>query len=139
MSDYELHIGKLKIVDLSEFDNDIERFFESECRKMLTDKTEDEIQKLYQEHYECCKGETPWKNLFIDAWYDYNDEWCKYYVVNGIIYETIEDKKEESSDLYVLTDNGDGTFDYIMEFYNGGTCLYECVEDELKKLNINKN
>ena len=31
-------------------------------------------------------------------------------------------------------DNGDGTYDYFMEFYNGGCCLSECLEYELEKL-----
>lgn len=141
MSTYEKHIGKLKIVDLSEFDNNIENFFESECRKMFFDKSEDEIQELYQDvtQFEYRDNEGPWKNLFIDLWYDYHDEWCKYYVVNGVVYEVIEDNELKNNDICILTDNGDGTFDYIMEFYNGDACLYDCIEYELEKLNINKS
>ena len=54
-------------------------------------------------------------------------------VVKGNVYETIEDK-EVDNDASFLKDNGDGTFDYFMEFYNGGTCLAECIEYELEKL-----
>ena len=35
---------------------------------------------------------------------------------------------------YIGVDNGDGTYDYFMEFYNGGCCLGECIEYELEKL-----
>ena len=56
----------------------------------------------------------------------------KFYAVNGNIYETIEDR--EVDDLCFLKDNGDGTFDYVIEFYNEGTWLGECIEYELKKL-----
>lgn len=57
----------------------------------------------------------------------------KFYIVKGNIYETIEDK-EVDDDMSFLKDNGDGTYDYFIEFYNGGTCLSECIEDELEKL-----
>ena len=57
----------------------------------------------------------------------------KFYIVKGNIYETIEDK-EVDDDASFLKDNGDGTYDYFMEFYNGGTCLGECIEYELEKL-----
>ena len=139
MSNYEKHIGKLKIVDLSEFDNDIERFFESECRKMFVDKTENEIQKMYQDsvNYKYRRNRGPWEYLFFDTCYNF-DMYNKFYVVNGNIYETIEDK-EIDDDASFLKDNGDGTYDYFMEFYNGGTCLSECIEYELENLNTNKN
>ena len=68
---------------------------------------------------------------FFDTSIDFDTE-NKFYTVNGNIYETIEDS--EPDDLCFLKDNGDGTFDYTVEFYNGGTCLEECIEHELKKL-----
>ena len=33
-----------------------------------------------------------------------------------------------------VSKNEDGTFDFIAQFYNGGTCLEECLEDELESL-----
>lgn len=56
----------------------------------------------------------------------------KFYVVNGNVYETIED--EEVDELTFFRDNGDGTYDYAIEFYNGGASLGECIEYELKNL-----
>jgi hypothetical protein len=56
----------------------------------------------------------------------------KFYVVNGNIYETIEHKEVDEASFF--KDNGDGTYDYFMEFYNGGCCLGECLEYELEKL-----
>jgi hypothetical protein len=139
MSDYEKHIGKLKIVDLSEFNNDIEKFFESECRKMFVDKTEDKIQKMYQNavNYTYRRSKGPWQYLFEGMWYDYHDEEHKYYAVNGVVYELIEDKEVDG--LCYLKHSGDGTFNYVTEFYNGDTCLYECIEHMLENLNITKN
>ena len=134
MSDYEKHIGKLKKVDLSEYDNSTEKFFEEQYRKLFTDLTEEEINEAYQyaENYKYRRNRGPWEYLFFDNCYDF-DMSDKFYVVKGNIYETIEDK-EVDDDASFLKDNGDGTYDYFMEFYNGGTCLSECIEYELEKL-----
>ena len=136
MSDYEFHKGKLKKVDLSEYDNSTEKFFEEQYRKLFADLTEEEIKEAYSlsENFvnKYCRNRGPWEHLFFDNCYDFdmND---KFYVVKGNIYETIEDK-EVDDDASFLKDNGDGTYDYFMEFYNGGTCLSECILDELEKL-----
>ena len=133
MSDYEKHIGKLKKVDLSEYDNSIEKFFEEQYRKLFTDLTEEEINEAYHcaEIYKYRRNRGPWEYLFFDNCYDF-DMSDKFYVVKGNIYETIEDK--EVDDASFFKDNGDGTYDYFMEFYNGGCCLGECIECELEKL-----
>lgn len=136
MSEYEQHIGKLKRVDLSKYDNDIEKFFEEQYRKTFTDLTEQEIQDAYQYavNFKARGNSGPWEFLFQDNCDDY-DIGYKYYVVNGIVYETIEEEElNPCDDLSILKDNGDGTYDYFMTFYNGGTCLSECIENELEKL-----
>lgn len=46
------------------------------------------------------------------------------------LWEVIEDKEEEDSeDISILIPNSDGTYSYIMQFHNGGTCLKEMVGD----------
>ena len=134
MSDYEKHIGKLKKVDLSEYDNSTENFFEEQYRKLFTDLGEEEIKDAYSWSENCAyrRNRGTWEYLFFDNCYDFDME-GKFYVVKGNIYETIEDKEVED-DASFLKDNGDGTYDYFMEFYNGGTCLSECLEYELEKL-----
>lgn len=133
MSDYEKHIGKLKKVDLSEYGNSTERFFEEQYRKLFTDLEEFEIQSAYTlaEDYTYRRNRGPWEYLFFDNCYSFDME-DKFYVVNGNIYETIEDKEVDEASFF--KDNGDGTYDYFMEFYNGGCCLGECLEYELEKL-----
>lgn len=138
MSDYEKHIGKLKKVDLSEYNNSTEKFFEEQY-KSFTNLTEEEIKDAYHyaENYKYRINRGPWEYLFFNNCYSFDME-DKFYAVNGIVYETIEDK-EVDDDMSFLKDNGDGTYDYFMEFYNGGTCLAECIECELENLNITKN
>lgn len=135
MSEMEIHVGKLKRVDLSNYDNNIEKFFEEQYRATFA-LTEQEIQDAYQfainSNFRGNSG--PWEYLFQDT---YDDEFMedKYYVVNGVIYEVIEeDELDPYDDFSMLKDNGDGTYDYFMTFYNGDTWLRECIEDELEKL-----
>ena len=134
MSDYEKHIGKLKKIDLSEYDGSTEKFFEEQYRKLFTKNLgEEKIKDLYSwsENTVCRRDRGIWEYLFFDTCYDFDME-NKFYVVNGAVYENIEDR--EPDDLCFLKDNGDGTFDYAIEFYNGVFCLGECIEHELKKL-----
>ena len=134
MSDYEKHIGKLKKVDLSKYDNNTEKFFEEQYRKLFTKNLgEEKIKDLYSwsENTVCRRDRGIWEYLFFDTCYDFDME-NKFYVVNGAVYENIEDR--EVDDLCFLKDNGDGTFNYTIEFYNGSTWLGECIEHELKKL-----
>lgn len=134
MSDYEKHIGKLKKVDLSKYDNSTEKFFEEQYRKLFTDLSEEEIKEAYRyaENYKYRRNRGPWEYLFFDTCYSFDME-DKFYVVKGNVYETIVDK-EIDGDVSFLKDNGNGTYDYFMEFDNGGACLSECLEYELEKL-----
>lgn len=134
MSDYEKHIGKLKKVDLSRYNNSTEKFFEEQYRKLRTNLSEEEIKGEYQSAENCAyrRNKGIWEYLFFESSYDF-DMGDKFYTVKGNIYETIEHQKVEDNMLF-LKDNGDGTYDYVMEFYNGGTYLGECIENELEKL-----
>ena len=49
MSGYEKHIGKLKKVDLSKYDNSTEKFFEEYYRKLVTDLSEEKIKDEYSQ------------------------------------------------------------------------------------------
>ena len=133
MSDYEKHIGKLKKVDLSNYNNNTEKFFEEQYRKLFTNFSEKKIKDLYSwsKNYEYRKNRGIWEYLFFDTCLGFGIK-DKFFVAKGNIYETIEDK--EVGDSSFLKDNGDGTYDYFMEFYNGGVCLRDCIEYELEKL-----
>lgn len=134
MSTYEKHIGKLKKVDLSEYDNSTEKFFEEQYRKLFTDLNEETFKAAYSWSENCAyrRNRGPWEYLFFESCYDFDMD-DKFYVVKGNIYETIE-HQELDDDASFLKDNGNGIYDYFMEFYNGGTHLRECIENALKKL-----
>ena len=64
-----------------------------------------------------------------------DDTWPIFGIVkkDGELYEIIEDKdfSDDGDFISHITDNGDGTYTYLMSFYNGGTCLSEMLEDAL--------
>lgn len=77
------------------------------------------------------------KNVGIEEKAFYNATWVeevndslsdKYFIYNGEIYEFFEHLKvhDEWQEIK-LTKSKDGTFQYFGSFYNGGTCLEECL------------
>jgi len=47
----------------------------------------------------------------------------------------IEHTEENDGDFAHFVKNPDDTITYACQFYNGGTCLSEVVENEINKLN----
>ena len=57
-----------------------------------------------------------------------------YKILNGELYRCNDTKYEDSSYLVNIRSNGDGTYEYVAQFYNGGTWLDEVLEEGLNKL-----
>lgn len=114
MSQTELHIGKLRKVELEQ-NQSLEDFYKEKLKNIgIT---------------ELRKYDNDWEDAFRDEFYE------KYFVINNVIWEIFDhEEKDDSDDIYELKPNEDGTLSFIMKFYNGGTCLSECIEEELKKL-----
>jgi hypothetical protein len=118
MSQTETHIGKLRKVDFQ--GKTREEWCEIKCR---------EIGKN-----EIASYNDNWTEELRDLGYE------KYFFVNDDIWEAFDHiSKDDSDDIYEITPNSDGTLSFVMQFYNGGTCLTECIEEELEKLNKNEN
>jgi hypothetical protein len=114
MSQTELHIGKLRKIELKE-NHSLEDFYKEKLKEIRITEL-----KSYN---------NDWEDEFKDKFYN------KYFIVNDIIWEIFEhEEKDDSDDIYELKPNADGTLSFIMKFYNGGTCLSECIEEELEKL-----
>jgi len=112
MSYTETHIGKLQKVDLA--GKTIEEWAKEECIKQ-------DIKEL---------------SSYNDTWIEElrDRDYRKYFLVDGEIWEAIEHQELEDDDIYQLTPNSDGTISFTMRFYNGGTCLSECIEEGLEQL-----
>lgn len=109
MSRTELHVGTLRKVEYSN------ATLEELCKSLC--------EELGIEPYE---GYNWYQTLTTECW--------DYIAHNGELYR-VEDKELEEGTVDVLTKNEDGTFSYIQEFWNGGTCLFERLENSLQNLN----
>lgn len=129
MSDYEYHKGKIRKVNLEEFDNSTEKYFEACYRFDHKDLTEEEIQERYQMITQNKWREyDPWEELWRD------DDNHKHQVlnVNGDLYEAFDEELDEECNC-LLFKHKNGEYEYYCSFYNGGTHLIEVLENKLKK------
>jgi hypothetical protein len=119
MSRVETHVGKLRKVDTGNLT--VKEWCINE-RKAWLEKNP---------RFGPWAGDEYWK----DDFYDVDKNWKKYLFYGDELYETFDHIEADEADIDIMTDNGDGTFSFVMQFYNGGTCLQECLEDGLKRLN----
>lgn len=128
MSDYEYHKGTLKKVDLSEYDNDREKYFEARCRYEFSGLSEDELQATYKDF-----NESKYKRR--GGWEDYwraESDLRDIISVGDDIYE-VADIELDNDTQCIITEVGENEYQYYTSFYNGGTCLEEMLEDELEE------
>lgn len=128
MSDYEYHKGTLKKVNLSEYDNDREKYFEARCRYEFSGLTEDELQATYKDF-----NESKYKRR--GGWEDYwraESDIRDVITVGDDIYE-VADIELDNDTQCIITEVGENEYQYYTSFYNGGTCLEEMLEDGLEE------
>lgn len=123
MSDYEYHRGKVKMVDLSEYDNDTEKYFETRYRYEFPGLTEEEIQKAYQTSVEYkYRRHKPWEQL----WRDNTDCYCAVIRIEDELWEVDDIELDDFEDVF--NKQSDTEYEYITSFYNGGCGLEEALE-----------
>lgn len=142
MSWQEYHKGVIKKVDLSEYDNDTEKYFEARYRYEFAANdarpngmTEEEIQEAYEREcrFNMYSDRGPWRRL----WFDNTDDYEQLIEVDGEIWE-VADVELEADDT-VMHKVSDTEYTYYASFYNGGCCLSEVLEDGLKRQKRNEN
>lgn len=113
MSDYERVSGKLRRVDLTEYNSSLGEW----ARSYLSlnnelDKAED-----------CCKE---WNECLL---YYVKENNNKFMFIHGYPYEIISKVDHKyPTEFSEVKENGDGTFDFNCLWYNGGASLEEVVE-----------
>ncbi len=125
MSDYETIKGKIRKIDLQGLSVE-------ECAKRIVEE-----KGLASE-----VGQGPYfyeTNLEFLKWYDDWEE-GQYISIDDELY-LIYDKSDlgSSSDFINMTPIADDTYEFLTSFYNGGTCLSEMIEDEIKRLKRKKS
>jgi len=116
MSDIEYHIGKLKLLPRLKFEP-----LDEQCKR------------IYLETHDYPTEE-------VEDWIDYlvyEDSYETYMVHNNDLY-WIFDHSEVNDDDCSLNPLGNDMYEFRVGFYNGGTCLEECIGWELDKLEQNK-
>ena len=111
MSYTETHFGKLRRVETS---LTVENWCKNQC--ILAGETE---LSTYNE---------TWEEQFRVNFPE------KCFIVNGQIWEAIEHIETEDSDIDIMIPNLDRTVTFVQQFYNGGTCLTEVIEEGLANL-----
>ena len=111
MSHTETHFGKLRKI---ETDLTVDEWCEVKCAK----EGINEIPSYFDS----------WKEAILDKFYD------KLFIVDDEIWEVIEHVESDGEDLDVMIPNSDGTITFAQQFYNGGTCLSEVIEEGIKRV-----
>ena len=125
MSDYETIKGKIRKIDLQGLSVE-------ECAKRI----------VKEKGLESEVGQGPYfyeTNLEFLKWYDDWEE-GQYISIDDelyLIYDTCD--LGSSSDFINMTPIADDTYEFLTSFYNGGTCLSEMIEDEIKRLKRKKS
>jgi len=113
MSHTETHFGKLRKVVINEGHT-----VEDWCREKCEDAGYNEIASYHES----------WVEQFRDTFHE------KYFIVGDEIWEAIEHIESDGDDLDIMIPNPDGTITFVNQFYNGGTCLNEVIEEGLQKI-----
>lgn len=118
MSYTEFHTGKLYPVR-------IEKDLETTCRA-IANRFNIELGNDWQEDFRDHFDE--YKNKKNHA----NEE---YFIHSEKLYRVIDHEKDDSENYFMkLSRNGDGSISFVGQFYNGGTCFSEMLEEALDEL-----
>lgn len=111
MSEQQTQRGKFKKIDLQ--GKTIEKWCEEQCiNQGKTNKW----------------ANATWKEFFF---YMY---WDEYFIVNDELYQILEVKDIDSCYYVQVDKQDDDTYSFYATYYDGGTCLTECLEEGIENL-----
>lgn len=114
MSQTEFHFGKIKPVQIPEGQT-----LEEWCKGKCAEEGVTEI---------------PFYNKSWEETYRYNGK-NKYFIHKRKVYEFIDHHESQDSEYFMkLFQDPDGTITFVGQFYNGGTCFSEMLEEALDEL-----
>lgn len=130
MSFTELQTGKLKRI--SEMTPEgVENYCKEQCKEISPKKYEDVIANGFKSY------ESSWLEVVNDALWNLND--CRrndsFIYENGVLYKVHDVKNhEDESFFFHMEQIGDGEYQFITKYYNGGTCLSEILSEEINNI-----
>lgn len=57
-----------------------------------------------------------------------------YFYIGGNYYKVLTKKDKSDEDIFNIVDNGDGTYTYLLQYYNGGCSFSEAIEEGFKNI-----
>ena len=69
-----------------------------------------------------------WEEFFFDIY------WDKYFIVNDELYQILEVEDIDSCYYVQVDKQDDDTYSFYATYYDGGTCLTECLEEGIENL-----
>lgn len=122
MSYTEKHIGRLVEVDFDKNGTTPEHFYKMLCEYH-------DYNSLTVTKYRNPYTYKSWEELYWEELWDEDS----LYRIDGKVYKLV-DHVELEDDMFLFNKNSDGSISFAVEFYNGGTCLREVLEDGVKRI-----
>ena len=110
MSEQQTQQGKFKEIDLQG------KTIDEYCKEYCISRD------MTKEDYET------WRDFFFDINFD------KFFIVNDRLFQIIAVKNLDNSYCTRINKEKDGVYSFYSTYYDGGTCLIECLEYELEKM-----
>ena len=115
MSEVEFHTGRLRKIAIH---STTEEWCQSACQ------------------LNGIKEMSSYNKTWVDEFKDNDVLGKKYFIHNESIYEVLEHLQSDEENYFMrLINNADGTITFIGQFYNGGTCFDEMLEEALDEHN----
>lgn len=107
--------------------------------RLIAEMTEEEANRYCRESYEVAFGPTDELPCYCDNWIEaYNDKAGDkemFLYIKGVLWLLLDINTEDTGESFCkLIPNDDGTYSFITQYYNGGTCLSEMMTDALGEL-----
>lgn len=129
MSFTELQTGKFKKIGVMS-EGEAERYCRNLCKEISPAKYEDAITNGFKSY------EHSWLEVLNDEFWkskEYHNDFIVFQ--NDILYRVYDVKNHEEDGFFFHKEKtGDDEYSFITQYYNGGTCLQEIIEEEIEKL-----
>ena len=129
MSETRLQTGKFKKIGEMTPEG-VEDYCKDMCKSFSPEKYEDVIQNGFKCY------EHSWLEVLNDEFWK-SDEHHKDEIlyINGVVYKIYDVENHDADGFFFHKEQiGDGEYKFTTQYYDGGTCLSEIIEEEIENL-----
>lgn len=117
MSETVHYKGKLELVE-----KDKDEILEDVCKRVLLKHGYRELKNCFDSYGEML----------------YNKLYNKYVITENNVYKILSKEEVEEYEIFNISDNENGTYDYEVMYYTGGMGLDEAIEESFNRSGINE-